>query len=509
MSRTAIVAAGSLAVGAAAAAFVGRHLLTRDPPLPPGWAEIVVLGRDDVPIPGVTLRSGDAPPVAETDARGVARFDLAPLGADPAVELAGALTGGEWDASTESFRQRVRAERTIVRLRDAIPFDVTFFDARDGRPLPGGRAGWPGEPRRSSPDPSDATIRALWNNKCGGWLELDGPAGFALSDAWPRVEPVAAGFIRRQRMTVPAWPAGRVRCRVVDAEGRPAAGQLQSVISLAYDEHWVPAVADEDGRFDLATLPLVPNAIAQVRVRRGESRAEASFHVVAGRSEFDVVLSLTTEREPGRCGGAGWGSVVYRDLPRDGDATLRVRVVRNDGTPARRVTLRLRARASPADSRNDVKWETYVVTDDEGRATRNDLYMRRDGNQEDQCVSIVLAEPGLAYTSMDVPLRPGGTADCELREPKGEEIALTVLDAEGKPVPWARVSAETRDERDWQWCPVEDGVADAAPRTDRDGRIVLRGLPEGKLWISAESCGRSARQELTTGRPATLQFTDR
>src|SRR6185503_7122061 len=92
-------------------------------------------------------------------------------------------------------------------------------------------------------------------------------------------------------------------------------------------------------------------------------------------------------------------------------------------------------------------WQTEVMTDADGRASRSDLAMSRERRQDS--VRVILAEPGCTYTTIDVPLSPGGAADCELRESNGNEIELTVVDADGRPTPWARVAAETWDRREW------------------------------------------------------------
>jgi hypothetical protein len=489
-----------VALGAAAAVVVAGRVAEREPPVPPGWAEVVVLGRDDAPIEGVTLRWDGQQPGATTDARGVARIEIAGHGDHPSVELGGTLSMGERDESTDHGRQWVRAPRTVLRLRNAIPFDVTFIDGRDGRPLAGGSVAWPTWPDER-PFPAlvgaDATEHRLVSFGCENSLIIDAPTGFVVPDEELPVRPIVGAFVRRQTMTIPAWPAGRVRVRALEHDGRPAVGELSASIKFGWNEAAeTRVVADADGRFELRTLPLVPHAVARIEVQRNrEHTARANVEIVDGKSEYDVILKLPIGRDGGRCGGCGIGRFETKELRLNGDANVRLRVLRSDGTPARRVHVLLRA----GDVREEPFCQTSVVTDDAGRASVSGVDSRR-------AYAAILVEPGCGYALVDVPLVPGGTTDCELREPSGESIDLAVVDVRGRPVPFARVSAETRDEREWTWFRVVDCVQDVAPRTDVDGRIVLRGLPPGEIDLKAISCGRETRATFVAGQSATLRF---
>lgn len=516
----AITSVVALAVGAAAAFVVARHVAAR---LPSGWAEVVVLGRDDAPIEGVTLKwDWHGPPAAQTNAMGVARLDLTERGGKASVVLGGTLTGGSFEDDSNLIGRKVRAPRTVIRLPNAIPFDVNFVDARDGRPLSGGRVGWPYDAMRSARPASDVEIRGLVNDYCDSWVEAEAPAGFVLPDETLHVEPIIAAFVRRQRMVIPVWPAGRIRVRVLETDGRPATGPLRFAWSLGWPEReweWTRVVADAEGQFESASLPLMPGADVRVHVQHegdvvvgGRPRtAVGVVRIVEGRSDYEAELSLPMERDGGRCSG-GTARWPYPEPLPGGDAALRLRVLRSDGTPARRVRVLLRSADSSIDPRAyiwnpsdgvDWTWQTEVLTDDAGRASKDGLTLDRARRQD--AVRVILAEPGCTYTEVVVPLPPGEIVNCELRESIGEEIDLTVVDADGLPVPWARVSAETLDGRDWTWSPVEDGVQVVAPRTGLDGRIVLRGLPPGLIWVEAVSSGRRAKERLFAGQRDTLR----
>ena len=511
MLRDIAVIAGSLAVGAAAAIAVAQRAAAREPP--PGWADVVVLGRGGAPLEGVTLHWEEhGPALARTDSRGVARIDLAGGGDAPAVVLGGSLTNGDYDSASKTFAHKLRAPRTVLQLPHAIPFDVTFIDGRTGRPLAGGDVRWPSEPQNSAlTRDGDATHR-LFQNWTITWLETDAPPGFVVPTERLGIEPIDSASVERQRMTIPVWPAGRVRVQVFEPGGRPAVGDMRVGVRFGgwREPVWTSVVADADGRFEFRSLPLVPHAIAYVDVQRDRhGTGSAAIEILDGQSAFDVVVILATKRDVVRCGGAFGGDAHYDKLPPGGDATLRLRVFRSDGAPARRARVRLRTKPSDASSPFAAAWETSVVTDDDGRASRSDLSMTRIKDGKPLQLTLILNEPGLNYASMDVPLLPGGTAECELREPAGGTIDLTVIGRWGRPVPFARVSARSADRRDWTWYVVEGGVHDAAPRTDVDGRIVLRGLPPGGIRVTAVSCGQEADDRCFTGEPATLVISGR
>lgn len=511
MLREIAVIAGSLAVGAAAAIAVARHAAAREPP--PGWADVVVLGRGGAPLEGVTLHwEENGPASARTDSRGVARIDLTGHDDSPAVFLGGTLPCGDYDKASKSFAQKVCAPRTVLRLPHAIPFEVTFIDGRTGDPLAGGDVRWPREPPNAALQSSRVTVHRLFQNWYHAWLEADAPPGFVVPTERLGVEPIDSASVERQRMTIPVWPAGRVRVQVFEPGGRPAVGDMRVGVRFGgwREPVWTSVVADADGRFDFQSLPLVPHAIASVEVECDrEQSGSSAIEILDGQSAFDVVVILATKRDGVRCGGAFGGDVHYDKLPPGGDATLRLRVFHSDGDPARRARVRLRTRPLGDHSPFAAAWETSVVTDDDGRASRSDLCMTRIQDGKPLQLTVVLDEPGLNYASMDVPLLPGGTAECELREPAGGTIDLTVIGRWGRPVPFARISARSADRRDWTWYVVEGGVHDAAPRTDVDGRIVLRGLPPGGIRVTAVSCGQEADDRFFTGEPATLVISGR
>jgi hypothetical protein len=510
MSRPAAVVAAIVAFGAAAGALVALRAAPTEPPappLPPGWGEVVVLGRGDAPIQGVTLAWEESgPAIATTDAHGVARFDLPQDSVEPAVFLGGTLDSGNRDETYQVLASRVGAHRTVVRLRDAIPIDVTFFDALTGRPVRGGSASWRAGPRRSASDPSDPTIRGLVRNDPLSTLLVAAPDGYTIERDWVDPSWVPAGFVERQDVRIPAWPAGTLQGRVIDSAGVPAPGPLTVSWTLGSGPCGATeAVADADGRFQLRTVPLIPDARIRVSVERDRHRAGDFVRVAAGVSSFDAEFRLPTEPEGGRCAGCR-SYLNHADLPPGGNATLRVRVLRRDGTPAPRVHVVFRGSRYALDPYE--RWETTAVTDDDGLASRSDLSFAHD-HAGSGGVTVILSEPGMAYTTMEVPLAAGGKADCELRESVGEEIALTVVDADGRPVPWAHVSAQTRVGWRWSWAPVEGAVAGVAPCTDRNGHVVLRGVPSGDVEVRVDSCGRFAERTCVAGRPATIQLIDR
>ena len=510
MLRDTAVILGSLALGVAAAIAVARSASAREPP--PGWADVVVRGRGGAPLEGVTLhRDQNTPALARTDSRGVARIDLAGLGDAPAVVLGGTLTIGTYDSVSKTFAQKFHAPRTVFDLPEAIPFDVTFIDGRTGHSLAGGDVRWPNEPRNSALSRDGGVTHRLFQNKTFTWLEADAPTGFVVPCEKLKVAPIDSASAERQRMTIPVWPAGRVRVQALEPDGRPAVGELRVGVCFgnSTDPELTAVVADADGRFEFGALPLVPHATAFVAVQRDPHHTgRAAIEILDGQSTFEVTVSLPTKSDGGRCGTVR-PSARFDKLPPGGDATLRLRVFRSDGAPARHARVLLRTKPSGDRSTLAAAWEVVVVTDGDGRASRNDLSMTSIKDGRPLQLTVVLDEPGLNYASMDVPLLPGGTAECELREPAGESIELTVIGRSGRPVPFARISARTTDRREWTWYHVEGGVHDAAPRTDVHGRIVLRDLPRGWIEVKAVSCGQEAVGEFDAGEPATLQITGR
>src|SRR6185436_14045226 len=105
-----------LLTAALVAAALGARALAEDDK---SW-EVVVLGPDDEPIPGVLLeRRGAGKPEAETDAAGRAAVKPRPDGRPITILVSG---------TAASRLYELVGAKTVLRLADTIPVDVVVVD---------------------------------------------------------------------------------------------------------------------------------------------------------------------------------------------------------------------------------------------------------------------------------------------------------------------------------------------------------------------------------------------
>jgi len=108
-------------------------------------------------------------------------------------------------------------------------------------------------------------------------------------------------------------------------------------------------------------------------------------------------------------------------------------------------------------------------------------------------------EPGLVQASASVALGEGGHLCVDLFEPWGWTACVTVLDEEGRPVPFA--SLEVSQEGGAPYAAFSGDVQHAGLWTDRDGRATLRDLSSGAATVTASHGTRKARATIAERAP--------
>jgi len=134
-----------------------------------------------------------------------------------------------------------------------------------------------------------------------------------------------------------------------------------------------------------------------------------------------------------------------------------------------------------------------VRTDAEGRASFHGL---ADGDY-----TVEVREPGFVYVKAEVAVVGSATPRINLLEPEGWTARVRVVDAVGRPIPFARLDVRAVGPA---YVLLEDGVQMLALWTDSQGEAVLPRLPDGPASVKAVYGTRAAELELTPATPSGL-----
>jgi protocatechuate 3,4-dioxygenase beta subunit len=317
---------------------------------------------------------------------------------------------------------------------------------------------------------------------------------------------------------------GTLEGRVLDASRRPVAGARVELASQRGSLERVTYTAD-DGAFAFAAVPeevLVsaarPEAPADTVVRQSvtlEPRERKEIELILPEQRDEVALHVIDDR------GYPLDRVEVHAMALDAAVPLRTTVFTNDdgdaeladavGLPLRLVLTRPGAAPRVLDVDDAPKKLDVMLTrgiTGEGLVTARDgrdrvegadvvVYTRagakRARTDADGAFSIEDLAPGrvrvratregfapreIVVTVGDDPTRPSDLGALDLLE--SGEVAGVVVDAEGEPVAGARV-AQDGVPTYLPLGPLPPGIA----ATDRDGRFLLKGLPEGEVVLEA------------------------
>lgn len=343
-------------------------------------------------------------------------------------------------------------------------------------------------------------------------VELDAapPAGW-IAEGAVSVEASPGPGVRRIRATIRAYREAAMVVRATYPDGRPASGV--SVVSVDYLRGradafpWTSEPGGDPGTVRVRGIPDQPHAQVRLQIVAEDPppRPDApdgeipdpEFGTPTGttawlRPGIDTVADVQLEfvvdgpfEGPGSSGTIGIGGGNHPT--HDATEFVAVRVVAIDGSPVPRA--RVCAVAGPG-------WSYDVETDADGRA-RLRLAPGR--------ITLVAVREGMlpAVASVDLP----GAGEVVLREPAGRPFTVTIVDAAGRPCPFARgavcvesvVAADGASVRmprnTWLAC-IDGDVQHAPVLADASGRIVFPRAPDGRVRVTATLGG--ATGEATT-----------
>ncbi len=261
---------------------------------------------------------------------------------------------------------------------------------------------------------------------------------------------------------------------VVDAQGRPVPGATVVYANSLGNKAWaqLSATTDAEGRF---ALPVPPGMAKESQFQLG-ARGKGSgigFAVVQGAKAAIRI----------RLAGGGLVQGTVKDT-------------KGQGVEGALVTLQFdwNRRGTPVPGLEGNPWQygqllgdprlaaPYATTDAEGRYRIEDAAL---GNYT------VMATWGLEKAMGGQPLqvRAGATETVDLVFGAGKRIEGVVLDAEGKPVAGASVTASEAQPKPGRSSYVED-------RTDSDGRFALRNLEADRWNLAAYAVGFTAENRM-------------
>jgi hypothetical protein len=405
----------------------------------------VVSREDDSPIAGARIEQpGDdgEPAIVTTDANGDATLDV-PIddGADRADAWFDVTAPGRVRDSVRATVPPGAEQRETVSLRRAFSVEGVVRDAA-GRPIAGARivAQETGFCMRPYPEVSSAESDAEGRFRVDG-LPLN--SGIRYEVAAPRH--VFRAFSRRPHDAAPLdvrlEVGGTIRGVVRSPSGEPVAGARVTASCAAADSEAEsrfedePVWTDEDGRFDVGSLPF------------GRSWTFSTSHSDFMESASSPATPVNAEHPEGTV-----------DLQLRAVARIEVEFDAGPVHPPTKARLR---------SNGDGPEECAVP----GRAT---FVVRSAGEW-----SMTAYAPGLRPGTAKCDVGPGETKQLRIRFEDGASIEGVVVDDTGGPVPGAVVTAD-KGTNTMQ-------AAVAGP----DGAFVVRGLEESSHEVLVEAPGHA------------------
>ena len=471
---------------------------------------IVVLGPADQPLRGVCASTrkddGTKPTGSITNENG----ELTLTCDTASAELPIAISSGvpyTWQTLTEP--------RTVVRFPDLLPLSVRLIDGVTGLSLDGGgvRATSLIEGNESLERKRDTFVLPISEYAAGKSgsqsLSIDPPTGYAHTGSVSEYVDVSPSA-RSVHLDVPVWPEMSVDVRVLDATGNPVAGasvgaaRITGIGAFGREQR-----TDAEGRVTIGRVAYVPGERAQVEASVSDRYGSGKSAVLRSSGDRPVVeirLPAGPRKRP-RCGGvcgSGCGSVQlrYGHPPEGGTLTARIRVLRRDGTPAIRVTVRLISDARPGDHDGTTEdeesppgdsWAIETSTDADGIATLAGLH-------PDERATVQVFGRGFVSTELSVKIDSGLANEFMVVEANGGSLDLRVVDSEGRAVAAACIEVECWDfsiaGRVVDYVRLVGSTQHATLLTDADGRLRLERLSPGEQRITVKLGSRKAKIEV-------------
>jgi hypothetical protein len=295
--------------------------------------------------------------------------------------------------------------------------------------------------------------------------------------------------VRRYRIVTPLRREVRVVALLTDALGKPIEGKVDWVtiagVHRTFDgsEDRPEFLADRRGLVDVPGVPFLRGETLDLDasgadpatggVLAGSARILLSDHP-ADRVLATIVLEpVETFEFPEGHGGFGCGGSGCDSVSLDSVGALDVLVLRRDGTPA-------------ASAEVHVWPKACRQTNAFGRVVIEEVPVGKR--------RVALRQPGLVPTATTVEVEADRTTYVVLREPEGSEVEVTVVDDEGRPLPFATVEVEQPS--DVEWLDLDDaGTQRFDAYTDHVGRRTFAHLEPGKVEFSAAWASRKGTLE--------------
>ena len=483
------------------------------PPAPSGTrgeVRVRALGRDGQPLPDLPVIVSDADgsvlAAAFTNARGEQAFAGVPF--DGTARIAACHLDERGRLVPADFRL-VTSPEVILRTDLGLPCEVVIVDAESGAAL--SEVGWslyPWDTFLSAvglglrPGPRPLPLRPGVGLKVT--LRLGVPAGYvAWSDLEPRVE--ITRFTTALRYVYPLHREADVVIDVLEHDGSPAREPWVTSWTLAGTEG-APLFGGGSteplalNRMRLRGVPYVAGALLRVRVGLRddaedprivgvEAQLERPTRLVA-RLPHPEAYELPDDlfEEPGPSTIGIGGSRAERP-PRPPPGLLDLQGTLRAGGPATGAILSLQYL--------ELEYALgglRATLDDAGRL-QQDL---PEGTWE-----VAFYEPGLVHSMQTFEIRRGETTRVRFQEGQGGTIRLRVVDAAGRPLPFARFRIH-----DWTWCDLENGVQRLDPFVDENGSRTLRHLSSDQpLKVTAWYAGGHATVRCPVREGETIDVT--
>ena len=363
---------------------------------------------------------------------------------------------GAWEGHDVGISVLAREIVVRVALQRSTALDLEVLDA-EGRPVPDPRV-------------------LLWQLPYQGWDSVDGQPE------------VSAG---RLHVELPHFRGLPMRLLVTSAE------RLLELKRVIWDASLEAIRGPRGVRFEWRArlpgaaivevdLPLDPSVALRATTRL-PGPGDPEVEVVLGIHAFDglgLPPPFGSWRRFAKDMLDGWGDSrsrwrdveAFQSPPTDGRVYTIVRVLRRDGRPAPLARVR-------------VGGEVW-------RAGADGCVGLGAGSR--QVREIVLVEPGMVATTVEIPAEGGWPREVVLREGPGGDLRVHVVDEEGQGLPGAEISSEGLYA---QWIDGEADVQIYDPYADAEGRRTLRGLSPGSISLSAgwEDLVGEAKVEVVEG----------